>query len=267
MLKKLSLTILVLFIMAVATGVAIVKYNQYQNLQLLFKDELDGRLIPHKANHLGKLESIFGRGIRSFELDLMFKQNNEQGYFEIGHDDKEANGRTFESYLALLQPSYPIKKIWIDVKNIDKNNADAILAHLELLDQKYSIKPILLLESSTTSVRFQNFSKAGYHTSYYLPTGTITTLLEQNDPQALQLEAQRIRDLTLAQSLSAVSFVASLYPFVKTYLEPLISDEVVYHTWNIIMFKEYRALEQLKEKAIFKDPRIKTIIYSYHYIS
>jgi len=266
MLKKLSLAILALFIMVVATGVAIVKYNQYQNLQLLFKDELDGRLIPHKANHLGKLESIFDRGIRSFELDLMFKQKGEQGYFEIGHDDKEAKGRTFESYLALLQP-YPIKKIWIDVKNIDENNADAVLAHLEFLDQKYSIKPILLLESSTTSVLFQNFSKAGYHTSYYLPTAVINNLIEQNDPQALQLEAQRIHNLTLTQSLSAVSFAASLYPFVKTYLEPLISDNVVYHTWNIIMFKEYRALEQLKEKAIFKDPRIKTIIYSYHYIS
>lgn len=266
MLKKLSLAVLVSLVVVVATGIAIVKFNQYQNISLLFQDKLDGRLIPHKANHLGKLESIINHGIRSFELDLMFRERGDQGYFEIGHDEKEAKGRTFESYLARLQ-TYSIKKIWIDVKNINEGNADAVLAHLEFLDQKYTIKPLLLLESSTTSDRFQDFRKAGYHTSYYLPTAVINNLLKQNDPQALRLEAQRIRDLTLTQSLSAVSFVASLYPFVKTYLEPLISDQVVYHTWNIIMFKEYRAIEKLKKKAIFKDPRIKTIIYSYHYIS
>jgi len=266
MLKKLSLAILISLVMVVATGVAVVKYNQYQNLQLLFQEGLDGRLIPHKANHLGKLEAIFESGIRSFELDLMFRQQGDQGYFEIGHDEKEAEGRTFESYLALLQ-TYSIKKIWMDVKNIDESNADAMLARLQYLDQTYGIKSIVIIESSTQSSRFKDFSEAGYHTSYYLPTSAISGLMAQNNPQALQREAKRIADLTLNQSLRAVSFVAALYPFVKTYLEPLISDEVVYHTWNLIKFKEYHALEKLKEKKIYQDPRIKTIIYSYHYIS
>ncbi|NOR51968.1 MAG: hypothetical protein GQ470_05055 [Gammaproteobacteria bacterium] len=266
MLKKLTLIVVFSLVMVIATGVAIVKYNQYQNLTLLFQDELDGRLIPHKANHLGKLEAIFDSDIRSFELDLIFRQQGEQGYFEIGHDEEEVKGRTFESYLALLQ-TYPIKKIWMDVKNISETNASAMLARLEFLDQTYAIKSVVILESSTTGDHFKAFSKAGYHTSYYLPTNSIHSLLSQNDPQALQLEAQRIHQLTISQSLRAVSFTASLYPFVKTYLEPIIADEVVYHTWNIIKFKEYHSLEKLKEKAIFKDPRIQTIIYSYHYIS
>jgi len=265
MIKKISLAVLITFFVAVGIGIAVVKYNQHQNLALMFAEGLDGRLIAHKANHQGKLESIFASGARSFELDLVFRQQENQGYFEVGHDEEEWEGKTFESYLKRVH-SYKIKKIWVDIKNIQDSNMAAALHRLEYLDSIYGIKAILVLESSTTSAGFKAFSDAGYHTTYYLPTEAIEKLLQQNNKQAIALEVQRIHDLSIQQSLRAVSFTASLYPFVKTYLEPALANQIVYHTWNIIKFKEFHALEKLKETAIFKDARVKTIIYSYHYI-
>jgi len=268
MLRKISrivLGILLFLLLMVAGSIGVIKYNQYQNITTLIEEALDGRLIAHKANHQGKLASIFNSGIRSFELDLMFRQQGDSGYFEVGHDDKEAKGHTFASYLESLG-DYTIKKVWIDVKNINDDNASAVLARLAFLDENYDIKPILILESSTTSKRFKDFSRAGYHTSYYLPTTKIHGLLAQNDAHAIQKEVVRIQTLVHEQQLAAVSFTASLYPFVKRYLEPVLPKHIVYHTWNIINFKDYKALETLKDKAIFKDERIQTIIFNYHYI-
>ena len=266
MLKKVLLGGMLTLILVVGVGIAVVKYYQYQNLQLLFEDKLDGRLIAHKVNQQGKLEAILNSGIRSFELDVLFRKQGESGYFEIGHDEHEVRGQTFESYLTYLQ-TYSINKIWMDVKNVGDDNAEAMLVHLENLAQKYGVKPSILLESSTTSPQLKIFSDAGFHTSYYLPTNAILNLLARQKPDDLAQEAIRIRDLVLVQDVSAISFPASLYPFVKQYVEPLLPKNIVYHTWNIIKLEDNHALEKLKDTPVFKDPRVRTIIYSYHYIS
>jgi len=266
MLKKVLLGGFLTLVLVVAIGIGVVKYYQYQNLQLLFQSDLDGRLIAHKVNQQGKLEAVLGSGIRSFELDVQFRKQGESGYFEIGHDDHEAKGQTFESYLEFIQ-DYPIKKIWMDVKNIDDENATAMLEHLESLQRKYAVKPLILLESTTTSEQFKIFRTAGFHTSYYLPTEVILKLLAQQSPAALTQEAMRIKGVAAVQNVAAISFPAVLYPFVKQYVEPLLPHNIVYHTWNIIKLEDSGAVEKLKKTPVFKDPRVKTIIYSYHYIS
>jgi len=266
MVKKVVLVALLLLVLLVAAGIGVVKFNQYQNLEGIFQDGLDGRLIAHKVNHVGKLESVLGAGIRSIELDVMFRKQGSRGYFEIGHDEHETNGQTFASYLDILQ-DYPMKKIWMDVKNVTDENADAMLNHLQALHQQYNIKPIVLFESSTSSKRIKDFAQAGFYTSYYLPTNAILQLQAEQKPELLKKEALRIRDWIAAESIPAISFPAFLYPFVKTYVEPLLPANIDYHTWNIIKLEDRHALEKLKEKAIFKDPRVRTIIYSYHYIS
>ena len=266
MVKKVFIGLLLSLVIVVGIGVGVVKYNQQQNLELLFHDDLDGRLIAHKVNLPGKLEAVLDHGIRSIELDVMFHQQGDSGYFEIGHDAHEGKGVTFASYLEILK-DYPMKKIWIDVKNITDDNAVAMLAHLGKLDQQHHIKPIVLFESSTTSTHFKDFSQAGFYTSYYLPTNAILKLQAQQNPEVLKQEAKRIRDWVASQSIPAISFPAFLYPFVKTYVEPELPKNIDYHTWNIIKFEDRGALEKLKETPIFKDPRIRTIIYSFHYIS
>ncbi len=266
MIKKVFLGLLVSLVAVVGIGVGIVKFNQKQNLDLLFADHLDGRLIAHKVNLPGKLEAVLGHGIRSIELDVMFHQQGNTGYFEIGHDKHEAQGVRFTSYLDILK-DYPMKKIWMDVKNITDENASAMLKHLEELNEQYHIKPIVLLESPTTSTHFKDFSQAGFYTSYYLPAEALLKLQAQNNPDILKQEAKRIRDWVASQAIPAISFPAFLYPFVKTYVEPELPQTIDYHTWNIIKLEDRHALEKLKEKPIFQDSRIRTIIYSYHYIS
>ena len=52
-----------------------------------------------------------------------------------------------------------------------------------------------------------------------------------------------------------------LYPFVKQYLEPLIPDSVVYHTWGAVKMWEWGAIKRLEESPTYKDKRVKTILF------
>ena len=64
--------------------------------------------------------------------------------------------------------------------------------------------------------------------------------------------------------LSALSFNARLYPFVKSYLAPLLDDHIVYHTWDInISLADKGLMTVLGGSAPFQDPRVKTILAVY----
>ena len=75
--------------------------------------------------------------------------------------------------------------------------------------------------------------KIGWHTSYYLPTEKIQNLLVNDRHEDLELLALKICDQAEHQRLSAISFDGVLYPFVKKYLEPLLHENIVYHTVDL----------------------------------
>jgi hypothetical protein len=67
-----------------------------------------------------------------------------------------------------------------------------------------------------------------------------------------------------SQGLSAVSFDKNLYPFVKTYLEPLLPEDTVFHTWDLnIGLHKTDFLSRTRSRDYFNDDRVKTILYAY----
>jgi len=264
MIKKL-IYILALLILVILSGIGVVKYFQHQNIEELHRQHLDGRLIPHKVNSLGKLESVLDDGIRSFECDVFFYPKGEDGYFAIGHDHKEMTGTILEDLLKRTQ-GMQLKKIWLDLKNFDEIDATLMLKALDRLDQTYGIKRYAIVETPTRNVALSLISQAGYHTSLYLSIGRIRSMLATHNEMELNEEAHRVLNQIEQQGFSAVSFNSDVYPFVKKYLEPIAPNTLVYHTWNIVKFRDRDALKELESQPLFKDPRIRTIIYNYHYI-
>jgi len=126
----------------------------------------------------------------------------------------------------------------------------------------FSVRKIAFVANITTK-GFQKISARGFHTSYYLPTGKIISLLKESDSVKLQMEADRLAEQLHHQSVLAVSFDLRLYPFVKNYLEQNIPDTVVYHTWRSIQIWKSRSLENLRNNDYWKDTRVKTILYKY----
>lgn len=262
MVKNITLFVFAVASIILISLVSIANYQQHRNITQVLAQNLDGRLVPHKANYQNKLNNILGDGIRSFEFDTLFNNQTPKTFFEIGHDVSELTGGAFEDYLQIVQDK-AIKKIWMDIKNVEASNITQILNRLNTLDNQYALKEILIFETSTTSPKLKSISDAGYHTSYYLPTAVLQAMSENKSNEILK-EAARIRDQIEAQNLNAISFPLPLYAFVKMYLEPIIPNDVVYHVWETYKFKRKNELQNLQSKSFYRDTRVKTILYTYY---
>lgn len=232
-------------------------------MKKLISQGLDGRLIPHKVNHLVKLKSVLQNNIRSFEVDLNFYEKDGQKYFEIGHDKEDSEDLHLEDYLKIVN-DLKIKKIWMDVKNLSEDNVDDILERLNYLDKHYHIKNRVIFETPSEIKDISKISDAGYHTSYYLPYSLSFPLIQEN-PKVIKYQIEKVQRLIETQHIKALSFDSDLYPFVKKYLEPNIPKEIVYHSWTGHRIRHDKVLESLKEEDYYKDMRVKTIIYPYYH--
>ena len=264
--KKIIKTSLVLLSLSILILFSVISYEVHkQNIVIkeLLSKNLDGYLIPHKINNIHKLNSILYDNIRSFELDLNFYSVNGNNYFEIGHNKSTSDGYILEDYLKLVK-NKKIKKIWLDVKNVSKNNIHKILNRLDYLDKKYHIKKISIFETPTRIKELKLISDAGYHTSHYLPYSLSFPIVEQNK-KILQWQINDIVNLINTQNLKAISFDSDLYSFVKKYIEPNISKNIVYHTWTGHRIRHKEEYNKLKHEPYYNDPRVKTIIYAYYH--
>jgi hypothetical protein len=262
MLRKTLLSFFVFTFSALMFMVIIDNHHQYLNIDKILNQNLDGKLIPHKADYINKLKNILSDRIRSFEFDTLFNDNAMTPYFEVGHDISDMHGVSFESYLKLARGKH-IVKIWMDIKNINRNNVDDVLRRLNYLDKKYDIKDILIFETSSTLPEVRKISDEGYHTSYYLPSDVLSSVAKMSMPDMVN-EARRIKRQIELQHLKAISFPNILYWFVKSCVEPIISGNIVYHTWGGYRLRKKDELSYIQHENIYNDDRIKTIIYTYY---
>jgi len=262
--KKIILFIIVFTVISLISIKLLGRIFQQDNIQQILDQKLDGKLVPHEVNHHTKLNDILKHGLRSLEIDLHFHTDqNNTSYFQIGHDKKDLNKLTFESYLKILKHKN-IKKIWLDIKNVTNENIDQILKHLIYLDTIYHIKSSIIFESSLRSPQLKKISDSGFHTSYYLFNNPIEHMLSESRDEALRKEAKKIKLQLEEQNMKAISFNSMLYPFIKKYLEPLLSKEIVYHTWKSGKLKNYNVIKKIKTEKYFQDKRVKTILYYYY---
>ena len=239
------------------------QYHQPRNIQILKERGQGVRVIPHRVNSLGKLSQVVFDGYAAFEVDVLFQDASsaERPQLEVGHDADSMSGLHIQDFLAQAPAA---EKVWLDIKNLSSGNHQQVLRSLNGLDAQFDLRKKAIVESSFMGPEFSAFSKAGWHTSYYLPTNRIWALLEAGDSAQMQVLANAISQQSRSQMLSALSFNARLYPFVKSYLAPLLDDHIVYHTWDInISLADKGLMTVLGGSAPFQDPRVKTILVVY----
>lgn len=233
-------------------------FHQKKNLSIIDSLGLMSKIYPHRVNTSGKLKEVIYSGYKSAEVDVLFMQNDSSSYFEIGHHMGAMSGMSLETFL--IQSKGKLSKLWLDVKNLSQDNYLEFEKRLLYLDKLYSIKSKFIVETSSETALLSGLSDLGFHMSYYIPT----SLSAANDSELLNA-AHKIAKQVQLQNLSAVSFDSVLYPFVKKYLEPIISDGVVYHTWDIsLQLKQPNFWEKITEREVLKDQRIKSILVKYH---
>jgi len=233
---------------------------QKKNINHLTTNKLDNRILPHRVNSIGKLNEIWNDGFRSFEVDIRFG-DNETKQFLVGHDRKRT-GKDLNIFLNAI-PHKEIKRIWFDFKNLNQDNYLDALKSLNMLDKKYNLKEKVILESGITSKIFEEFSKAGWHTSYYLPTGKINNLLTEQDEKGLTHLALKILKQSKDQKLSAISFDSSNAAFVKNHLEHKLTDDINYHIWYGPDLYDPNFKSKISKSELFSDTRVTTILSKY----
>ena len=240
-----------------------VRYHQRANLAKLAQRDLLSRILPHRVNSIGKLSQVLYDGWRGLEVDALYRTGGEEEYFEVGHDEGHASANRVSDVLERMPAGRP-RKLWLDVKNLDAGNVDALTSHLIRLDGRFGLKGAMIFESQAAEL-LPRIAREGFHTSYYLPTELLDRLSKARDTDGLDREARRIARVVGAGGLSAVSFAASLYPFVKEHLEPLLPATVAYHTWDTTLdLASPSFLPQLMATGWFADRRVQTILVTYH---
>lgn len=238
--------------------------NQYfwqkKNFEFLKNNHLEDKFFPHRVNSFGKLKDVWELGYRSFEVDMVFDYKKD-GKFYVGHNDG-VMGTDLESFLKSVDYKQ-INRMWFDFKNLNKNNYKEAFVELERLNSIFDLKNKVILETSWKDEEFKKFSESSWHTSYYLPTGTMKNLLDNQDIKGLEDLANNISKQILNQDLKAVSFDNKYYEFVKKYLEPKISNEIVYHSWYGPAINSDNLEKQIKDSFIYNDSRIKTFLCSF----
>jgi len=235
-------------------------YWQKENTRYLLDTNQSSRIFPHRVDSVGKLKDIWNDGFRSFELDARFGDSNTN-YFQMGYNHGVI-GIKMEDFLLSVDTSQ-IERVWLDFKNLNEQNYKEALKRLEYLNNKYDIKTKFIVESGTKGTFFKEFNREGWHTSYYLPTGTIVKLIKDKNIDSMKKLAMKIAKQAKSQNLSAVSFDNRLYPFVKQYLEPKLSENIVYHTWWSPSLFNTTFKKDLQKDKLYQDQRVKTLLSRY----
>lgn len=176
----------------------------------------------------------------------------------VGHYPEVISDFPLDEWLAANAVN-KFTKIWLDLKLIKNHALGECLPAMEILDRKYAIKQRSIVESWEPGLEL--LSDRNWHTSYYLYEGNWPGL-NGNNHLELRTVAEEVAKLVLSRRAQAVSFHAKHYSFVKTYLEPLLPADLVYHTWALELpsLSSINFIERLKIDPIPNDSRVATVL-------
>lgn len=218
---------------------------RHSPFQLEFLGNYD-RIWAHRVNTTQKLNwsKPFFKGV---ELDLVF---TGQGILDVTHPPKPGIGLSLKEYLNKINETDDLQ-FWLDIKNLNADNAAAIYARLEdlLKDSKVSRKDFLI------ETRYPKglipFYEAGYRCSYYLPQRLF------NAPQSKQDSVIQIaRDLIANKNAMGLSTHFSDYDWLAEYFPQ--TPKYLWFTGHS-RFGDYSKIKQ-----IFRDTTVKVGLIRYN---
>ncbi|MBI4403388.1 MAG: sulfatase-like hydrolase/transferase [Deltaproteobacteria bacterium] len=214
------------------------------------------KIWAHRVNSLGKLLEAkeYFSGV---ELDVVY--SSAQKKFLVFHPPARDIGLSLERVLDALSDT-PSIGIWMDWKNPEEDTLQESFALLRLLDDKYSIKKRMIIETPP-HVRFpalKTLSSIVDIHSYYLPTDSIRDCLRVNS--TCQDLARSISTAATSMGAQAISFDQKLYAFVQANQSLLKS--YLWLSWDLdIRTDDYAFNSRLKhdsriEKTLVTFPSI-----------
>lgn len=190
--------------------------NVLKDIEEKYGEQFRKKIWAHRVNSIGALMEAKGL-FPGVEFDVNY--DSKKKVFSIYHKPAPVTGLILEEYLEAIRDK-PEMGLWMDLKNVSRDNLGDIVKRLEYLDRIYGIRERLIVETSPDSIfkELSHLSQKGFYRSYYLPTVDITRALEQDSDKNLRLLAGEIRTNLDFINPNAISFDRRLMPFVQNYL-------------------------------------------------
>ena len=207
--------------------------------------EIPNKCWLHRTNTVEKILEISEK-YKGIEIDVNF--NNDKLYFDVTHDLDKSIELSLEEYFKYFSKND--KKIWIDFKNLTERNVENSLNVFENLLRKYNVdRKRFIIESNNFEV-LQFYKEKGYYTSYYVPYLD----LENMTSEELEEWRLKIKNITLTNNVSAISFPGHMYSFIKS-----IDVDIDLLTWEA--GEKWQMLYYRKiTREMLKDEELKVIL-------
>ena len=207
------------------------------------------KIWAHRVNSVEKLNSALNY-FDGIELDLVY--NSEKNVLDVNHPPTATVGLNFEDYLIAIEKNkFPY--LWLDVKDLNKENAKLILDKLLLLfnSKNYPLHKVLI--ESRQAKELLIFEKKGFKTSFYLPPN-----LYNKDSLGLSKSILEIKNIIKIQPNIAISTSFKDYNIIK--------KEFPNHQKYIWALVKPLHFNHFKIREILKDKSVEIVLLNYHVI-
>lgn len=180
--------------------------------------EHEDKLWLHRCNSMEKLRKKVG-DYPNVEIDVIYRSC---GIFDVTHDAGTTFWLPLDSFFNYM--SKRDGHMWLDVKNLNRENADAMLADMDSLTDKYGIEKNRLIIESRDWRSLNLFTDEGYYTSMYVDFPK-PSKLEDDEIDSCMGILNRVAN---AGYVKAISFPGWWYEKIKEYL----SADIDLLTWK-----------------------------------
>jgi hypothetical protein len=171
-------------------------------------------VVAQRVNTYGKAREMLYAGLKNWEIDLKFQDGN----LTLGHD-LSAISLSLQEYLEVFTGDFNF--LWINLKDIEAQNAQELLAELSAFNEKYNLKKRVLIESKFPEI-LKSFSDGGWETSLALDNA------ELNNKKTKQ-EWQRIASIIQQYKIGGCSFEIVKNDIVMQFVKPLIPNTIKFY--------------------------------------
>lgn len=200
----------------------------------------------HRCNSIEKLEEMRDM-YPNVEVDVVFRSAGRT--MDVTHDLDKTFNLDLEEYFRYY--AHNDGKMWLDVKNMDADNRDSILAELTHLSFEYGVdKGRLIVESSQWEL-LDAFTREGFYTSYYVPYDKPGNL------DRLQVDdcIEAIEQVAASGCVKAVSFPYWWYSHIRKGVDGNVDLLTWKHRSSQFLF-----LLSGEGKRMLEDARLKVVL-------
>lgn len=176
---------------------------------ILLSDDFPGKIWLHRCNSMEKLYEQDDE-YPNVEIDVVFRENRR---FDVTHDVDTSFNLSLDPYFFYMDKTDG--KMWLDVKNLTKENKEEMLAELNRLVNTYHIEKDELIIESRDWRALALFTRSGYYTSYYVPFDAPQDMDDKELNDCI-IKLRRIADHKVVRALS---FPGWWYPIIKERLD------------------------------------------------